>query len=79
MLKSLDLPSVLIEAGYISSPDDAQRAGRARFGAARVLRRAVASAIEIYLAQDQPRLRQGFRITGWLRTCPKRGPGPSLG
>lgn len=49
VLKSLDLPSVLIEAGYISSPDDARAlaspAWRKNFA------RAVAAAIEIYLAQ----------------------------
>jgi N-acetylmuramoyl-L-alanine amidase len=49
VLKSLDLPSVLIEAGYISSPDDASAlanpAWRKNFA------QAVASAIEIYLAQ----------------------------
>lgn len=49
VLKSLDLPSALIEAGYISSPDDARALGnpgwRKGFGAA------VASAIEIYLAR----------------------------
>ncbi len=49
VLKSLDLPSALIEAGYISSPDDARALGnpawRKSFAAA------VASAIEIYLAR----------------------------
>ena len=49
VLKSLDLPSALIEAGYISSPDDARAltnpAWRKGFG------KAVASAIEIYLAR----------------------------
>ena len=49
VLKSLDLPSVLIEAGYISSPDDARAlaspAWRKNFA------KTVASAIEIYLAQ----------------------------
>ncbi len=49
VLKSLDLPSALIEAGYISSPDDARAlvnpGWRKSFAAA------VASAIEIYLAR----------------------------
>ena len=49
VLKSLDLPSTLIEAGYISSPDDARALGspvwRKSFG------KTVASAIEIYLAR----------------------------
>jgi N-acetylmuramoyl-L-alanine amidase len=49
VLKSLDLPSALIEAGYISSPEDAQSltdpAWRKGFAAS------VASAIEIYLAR----------------------------
>ena len=49
VLKSLDLPSALIEAGYISSPDDARALAnpgwRKGFGAT------VASAIEIYLAR----------------------------
>lgn len=49
VLKSLDLPSALIEAGYISSPEDARAlaspAWRKGFA------RSVASAIEIYLAQ----------------------------
>jgi N-acetylmuramoyl-L-alanine amidase len=49
VLKSLDLPSALIEAGYISSPDDARALAsptwRKSFGAA------LASAIEIYLAR----------------------------
>jgi N-acetylmuramoyl-L-alanine amidase len=49
VLKSLDLPSALIEAGYISSPDDARELGspvwRKGFAGA------VASAIEIYLAR----------------------------
>lgn len=49
VLKSLDLPSALIEAGYISSPDDAQSLGDPawREGFAK----AVASAIGIYLAR----------------------------
>lgn len=49
VLKSLDLPSALIEAGYISSPDDAGALAnsdwRKGFAAS------VASAIEIYLAR----------------------------
>jgi N-acetylmuramoyl-L-alanine amidase len=49
VLKSLDLPSALIEAGYISSPGDARElanpAWRKRFA------QSVASAIEIYLAR----------------------------
>ena len=49
VLKSLDLPSALIEAGYISSPDDARAMGnpdwREKFAGA------VASAIGIYLAR----------------------------
>ncbi|MFM9935490.1 MAG: N-acetylmuramoyl-L-alanine amidase [Novosphingobium sp.] len=49
VLKSLDLPSALIEAGYISSPDDARAlaspAWRKGFA------KAVAAAIEIYLAR----------------------------
>jgi N-acetylmuramoyl-L-alanine amidase len=49
VLKSLDLPSALIEAGYISSPDDARALANPawRKGFAKV----VASAIEIYLAR----------------------------
>lgn len=49
VLKSLDLPSALIEAGYISSPDDARALASPdwRKGFAK----AVASAIEIYLAR----------------------------
>ena len=50
VLKSLDVPSVLLEAGYISSPDDVRglrsRAWRDAFG------RSVAHAIEIYLANQ---------------------------
>ncbi len=49
VLKSLDLPSVLIEAGYISSPDDARALASPVWR--RNFSRAVASAIEIYLAQ----------------------------
>lgn len=49
VLKSLDLPSALIEAGYISSPDDARALAspvwRKEFA------RSVAAAIEIYLAR----------------------------
>lgn len=49
VLKSLDLPSALIEAGYISSPDDARAldspAWRKGFA------KSVAAAIEIYLAR----------------------------
>lgn len=49
VLKSLDLPSALIEAGYISNPDDAQtmrdKAWRKRFAGS------VARAIEIFLAE----------------------------
>jgi len=49
VLKSLDLPSALIEAGYISSPEDARSLANPvwRKGFAK----AVASAIEIYLAR----------------------------
>jgi N-acetylmuramoyl-L-alanine amidase len=50
VLKSLDVPSVLLEAGYISSPEDVRemhsRAWRDEFG------RAVAHAIEIFLANQ---------------------------
>jgi N-acetylmuramoyl-L-alanine amidase len=48
VLKSLDLPSALLEAGYVSNPDDVRtmtsRAWRDGFG------KAVAHAIEIFLA-----------------------------
>lgn len=51
VLKSLDLPSVLVEAGYISSPDDARRlidpAWRKPFAAR------VAQAVEIFLARQE--------------------------
>jgi N-acetylmuramoyl-L-alanine amidase len=50
VLKSVDVPSVLLEAGYISSPDDVRemrsRDWRNGFG------RAVAGAIEIFLARQ---------------------------
>lgn len=50
VLKSLDLPSALLEAGYVSSPDDVRamrsRAWRDEFG------KAVARAIEIFLARQ---------------------------
>jgi len=50
VLKSLDVPSVLLEAGYISSPEDIRemhsRAWRDEFG------KAVARAIEIFLADQ---------------------------
>jgi N-acetylmuramoyl-L-alanine amidase len=50
VLKSLDVPSALLEAGYISSPDDVRamrsRAWRDDFG------KAVARAIEIFLASE---------------------------
>lgn len=50
VLKSLDVPSVLLEAGYISSPDDVRamrsRQWRAEFG------KSVARAIEIFLASQ---------------------------
>ena len=50
VLKSLDVPSVLLEAGYVSSPDDVEnmrsRPWRDEFG------RAVAHAIEIDLADQ---------------------------
>ena len=49
VLKSLDLPSALIEAGYISSPDDAS--ALANPGWRKDFAAAVASAIEIYLAR----------------------------
>ena len=49
VLKSPDLPSVLIEAGYVTSPDDAQRLksreGRAQFSAI------LAQAIRVYFAR----------------------------
>lgn len=51
VLKSLDLPSVLVEAGYISSPDDARRlidpAWRKSFAAR------TAQAVEIFLARQE--------------------------
>ncbi len=51
VLKSLDLPSLLVEAGYISNPSDARdfgnRAWRAAFG------KSLASAIQIYLARQE--------------------------
>lgn len=49
VLKSLDLPSALIEAGYISSPDDASEL--ANPGWRKGFAASVASAIEIYLAR----------------------------
>ena len=49
VLKSLDLPSALIEAGYISSPDDARALANA--GWRKGVAASVASAIEIYLAR----------------------------
>ena len=49
VLKSLDLPSALIEAGYISSPDDARALGNPAWR--KGFAKAVASAIEIYLAR----------------------------
>ncbi|WP_231624889.1 MULTISPECIES: N-acetylmuramoyl-L-alanine amidase [unclassified Novosphingobium] len=49
VLKSLDLPSALIEAGYISSPDDARALSSPEWR--RGFAKAVASAIEIYLAR----------------------------
>jgi len=49
VLKSLDLPSALIEAGYISSPDDAS--ALANSGWRKGFAASVASAIEIYLAR----------------------------
>ena len=51
VLKTLDLPSLLIEAGYISNPSDARAladpAWRADFG------KSIAAAISIYLAQQE--------------------------
>ena len=51
VLKSLDLPSVLVEAGYISNPADVRdlsdRGWRSGFAGA------LASAIEIYLARQE--------------------------
>jgi len=47
--KSLDLPSVLIEAGYISSPDDARALASSVWR--RNLRGRWHRLIEIYLAQ----------------------------
>lgn len=49
VLKSLDLPSALIEAGYISSPDDARAMGNPEWREA--FAASVASAISIYLAR----------------------------
>lgn len=49
VLKSLDLPSALIEAGYISSPEDARALGNSAWR--KGFAAAVASAIEIYLAR----------------------------
>lgn len=49
VLKSLDLPSVLIEAGYISSPDDARTLGNPAWR--KGFAESVASAIEIYFAR----------------------------
>jgi len=49
VLKSLDLPSALIEAGYISSPDDARALANPAWR--RTFAKAVASAIQIYLAR----------------------------
>ena len=49
VLKSLDLPSALIEAGYISSPDDARALANQSWR--KGFAKAVASAIEIYLAR----------------------------
>ncbi|WP_421838929.1 N-acetylmuramoyl-L-alanine amidase family protein [Novosphingobium sp.] len=49
VLKSLDLPSALIEAGYISSPDDAR--ALANPGWRKGFAASVATAIEIYLAR----------------------------
>jgi len=49
VLKSLDLPSALIEAGYISSPDDARALADPRWR--KDFAKAVAGAIDIYLAR----------------------------
>jgi N-acetylmuramoyl-L-alanine amidase len=49
VLKSLDLPSALIEAGYISSLGDARALGNP--GWRKGFAKALASAIEIYLAR----------------------------
>ncbi len=49
VLKSLDLPSALIEAGYISSPDDARALASQSWR--KGFAKSVASAIEIYLAR----------------------------
>lgn len=51
VLKSLDLPSALIEAGYISNPEDARAMGNAEWRA--VFAGTVARAIEIFLAERQ--------------------------
>ncbi|MGV3510594.1 MAG: N-acetylmuramoyl-L-alanine amidase family protein [Novosphingobium sp.] len=51
VLKSLDLPSALIEAGYISNTDDAQKMRDA--GWRKVFAGSVARAIEIFLAEGQ--------------------------
>lgn len=49
VLKSLDLPSALIEAGYISSPEDARALGDPAWR--KGFADAVAAAMEIYLAR----------------------------
>ncbi|EGD58938.1 N-acetylmuramoyl-L-alanine amidase [Novosphingobium nitrogenifigens DSM 19370] len=53
VLKSLDLPSALLEAGYVSNPEDARamttRTWREGFG------HAVAQAVEIFLARQESR------------------------
>jgi len=51
VLKSLDLPSALIEAGYISNPEDARAMRNAEWRA--VFAGSVARAIEIFLAERQ--------------------------
>lgn len=52
VLKSADLPSVLFEAGYITSPEDAAwlKSGEGR----EAFSRSVASAIRVYFARHQP-------------------------
>jgi len=51
VLKSLDLPSVLLEAGYISSPDDASNMANPSWR--RQFAKVLAGSIEIFLARQQ--------------------------
>jgi N-acetylmuramoyl-L-alanine amidase len=59
VLKSLDLPSILLEAGYISSPDDASNMANATWR--KDFGKTVAGAIEIFLARQQAGLPSGAR------------------